>query len=75
MLRETKKGRNMEGLILAFIALRREFHRPQKPVAEPKFEPFNLNALTRAYQFENESIGRHAVRPVRASGEIRQATT
>jgi hypothetical protein len=76
MLRETKKGKNMEGLILAFIALRREFQRPEKPVAEPEFEQFDLSALTRPYRLENEGLDRrHAVQPVRATGEIRQATT
>jgi hypothetical protein len=76
MLRETKKGRNMEGLILAFIALRREFQRPEKPVAEPQFEPFDLNALTLPYRLHNEgSDRRHAVRQVEATGEVRRATS
>jgi hypothetical protein len=76
MLRETKKGGNMEVLVLALIALRREFQRPEKPVAEPEFEPFDFTALTRPYRRKHDGLNRRpAVRSVRATGEVRQATS
>ena len=68
MLRETKKG-NMEELVHALIALRGEFRRPEKPVAEPEFKPFDLSALTRPYGVED--AGRNRQRPVVAAGSVR----
>lgn len=73
MLRETKKGGNMEGLVLALIALRNEFRRPERPVAEPEFKPFDLSALTRPFSVEDANRQR-PVRPVVATGSVRQAT-
>jgi hypothetical protein len=40
---------NMEGIVLALIALRKEFRPLQKPSAEPEFKPFDLSALARRY--------------------------
>jgi hypothetical protein len=75
MLRETKKGGNMDVLILALIALRREFQRPEEPVAEPEFEPFDFSALTLPRRLVNEGPSRRrAVRPVQAAREVSQAT-
>ena len=76
MLRETKKGGIMEGLILALIALRRGFQRPEKLVGEPEFEAFDFSALTLPYRLKHEGSNRRpAVRPVRAAGEVRQAAS
>jgi hypothetical protein len=43
---------NMDGLVLAFIALKNEFRPLQKPLAEPGFKPFDLSALARRYSVE-----------------------
>jgi hypothetical protein len=43
----------MDGLVLAFIALRNEFRPLQKPSAEPEFKPFDLSALARRYSVED----------------------
>jgi len=63
----------METLVLALIALRNEFRRSERPVAEPEFEPFNLSACTRSYSVED--AGPKWQRPARpATGAVRQAT-
>lgn len=43
----------MDGLVLAFIALRNECRPLQKPSAEPGFKPFDLSALARRYTLED----------------------
>jgi hypothetical protein len=45
MLRETKKGKNMEGLVFALFVLKKNYERPAGAIAEPEFKPFNLAAL------------------------------
>ena len=51
-----KKGENMEGIVLALVALRNEFRPLQKPLAEPEFRRFDLSALNRRYSVEE--VGR-----------------
>jgi hypothetical protein len=45
MLRETKKGNNMEGLVFALFVLKNSYKRPATDIPEPEFQPFNLSAL------------------------------
>jgi len=45
MLRETKKGKHMEGLVLALFVLKKQFQRPARTITEPEFKLFNLAAL------------------------------
>ena len=45
MLRETKKGKNIEGLVFALFVLKKNYQRPAGIVPEPEFQPFNLAAL------------------------------
>ena len=45
MLRETKKGKHMEGIVLALFVLKKQFQWPAKTITEPEFKPFNLAAL------------------------------
>jgi hypothetical protein len=45
MLRETKKGKNMEGLVFALFVLKNNYQQPVRNIPEPQFQPFNLAAL------------------------------
>jgi hypothetical protein len=45
MLRETKKGKIMEGLVFALFVLKKNYQRPAGTIPEPEFMPFNLAAL------------------------------
>jgi hypothetical protein len=45
MLRETKKGKKMEGLVFALFVLKNNYQRPARNIAEPEFQSFNLAAL------------------------------
>jgi hypothetical protein len=45
MLRETKKGKNMEGLVFALFVLKNTYHPATRNIPEPEFQPFNLAAL------------------------------
>jgi hypothetical protein len=45
MLRETKKGKNMEGLVFALFVLKNNYQRATRNIPEPEFQPFNLGAL------------------------------
>ena len=47
MLRETKKGKNMEGLVLALFVLKNQYQsqQPARTIPEPEFKRFNLAAL------------------------------
>jgi hypothetical protein len=45
MLRETKKGKSMEGLVFALFVIKKNYQRPAGTIPEPQFKPFNLAAL------------------------------
>jgi len=45
MLRETKKGKIMEGLVFALFVLKNNYQRAIRNIPEPEFQPFNLAAL------------------------------
>ena len=59
MLRETKKGKNMEGLVLALFALKNQYQsqRQARNIPEPKFQPFNLAALRLPKDTEDTTRG------------------
>jgi hypothetical protein len=43
----------MERMVLALIALRKEFRPLQKPSAEPEFKSFDVSSLARRYGVED----------------------
>jgi hypothetical protein len=45
MLRETKKGKHMEGIVFALFVLKNQYQRQASIIAEPEFKQFNLAAL------------------------------
>jgi hypothetical protein len=62
MLRETKKGKNMEGLVFALCVLKNQYQRPARDIPEPEFEPFDLAALRLPKDTENTARGAKANR-------------
>jgi hypothetical protein len=56
MLRETKKGKNMEGLVFALFVLKNNYQRPARNIPEPQFQPFNLAAL-RLLKEDDKTLG------------------
>ena len=46
------QGENMDGIVLALIALRNEFRPLQEPLTEHEFRPLELRALARRYRVE-----------------------
>jgi hypothetical protein len=59
MLRETKKGKNMEGLVLALFVLKNQYQsqRLARNIPEPEFKPFNLAALRLPKDTEDTTRG------------------
>jgi hypothetical protein len=64
LLIEPKKERIMEALIFAIIAMRNGYKLQETIVPEPaEFQPFDLRALKRSYEAEENSSSRPSGRP------------